>query len=154
MIKEPEISFSPWKLSALRNSTTSDDPLFPIPKDFDLAGIYLFARFKNKRQRENNKDGQLHLNPNVVYIGQAKGITGRLEGSRHEKIREYKKAFKDHRLNYLYISHCYVGWTTWDFQKRELGRVRRAYLLYVESKLLWEFAKVYSNTPRLNRMNL
>jgi hypothetical protein len=154
MIKEPKTSFSQWKPWALRDSTTSDDPLFRIPKDFDVSGIYLFAHFKNKKQRENNKDGQLHLNPNVVYIGESKGITRRLESSRHEKIRnedEYKKLLNDHSLRCLYFSNCYVGWTTWDFKERDLGRVRKAYLLYLERKLIWEFARTYSNVPILNR---
>jgi hypothetical protein len=151
MIKEPKTSFPRWKPAALRDSTTSDDPLFPIPKWFDVSGIYLLAHFKNKRERENNKDGQLHLNPNVVYIGESKEITRRLEGSRHEKIREYKKVFNDHSLKCLYFSECHVGWTTWDFQERDSAMVRKAYLLYLESKLIWEFAKAYSKLPDLNK---
>lgn len=88
MIKEPKISFASWKPWHSRNTTATHDPFDP-PPDFDMSGIYLWAHFKNERQKKVDNNGQLHLNPNVIYIGQSKKVTRRLEGSRHEKIKEY-----------------------------------------------------------------
>lgn len=151
MIEEPEISFARWEPWYMRGTTTSYISA-GLPPDFDVSGIYLLAHFRNKRQKEANKDGQLHLNPHVIYIGQSRTITRRLEGSRHEKVKkEYKKQFKDNELKYLYISLCYTGWTSWDFLNKELGSARSACLLYLERKLIWEFAKTYSKVPILNR---
>jgi hypothetical protein len=151
MIKEPKISFARWEPWYMRGTTTSYDPFDP-PPDFDVSGIYLLAHFKNKKQKEANKDGQLYLNPYIIYIGQSKKITRRLEGSRHEKVRnEYKKLFKDNDLKYLYFSLCYTDWTSWDFRNKELSSARYACLLYLERKLIWEFAKIYSKVPILNK---
>ncbi len=150
MIKEPKISFASWKPWHSRNTTATHDPFDP-PPDFDVSGIYLWAHFKNERQKKVDNNGQLHLNPNVIYIGQSKKVTRRLEGSRHEKIKEYKAQFEDDELKHLYFSLCYTEWTSWDFQKKDLASVRYACLLYLERKLIWEFAKTYSNVPRLNR---
>jgi hypothetical protein len=150
-IKEPKISFGRWEPYYLRGATTSYDPFVGLPPEFDVSGIYLWAHFKNKRQKEANKDGNLHLNRNIVYIGKSRKITRRLEGSRHEKVNEYRKQFNDPSLKCLYYSICYTDWTTWDFQKKNLGRALNACLLYIERKLIWEFAKTYSDIPILNR---
>lgn len=151
MIKEPNISFVGWEPWYMRNTTASCDS-FELPPDFDVSGIYLLAHFKNKKQKETNKGGQLHLNPHVIYIGQSRNITRRLEGSRHEKVeKEYKKQFKDNELKYLYFSICYTDWTSWDFRNKELGSARSACLLYLERKLIWKFAKTYLKVPILNR---
>ena len=151
MIKEPKIIFSTWKHWDMRDSTITKDPLFPIPQSFDISGIYLWAHFKNKRQKENNKKGQLHLNPRVIYIGKSKEITRRLEGNRHERVRSYKRLFRDRSLKYLYYSICYTNWTTWDFNKKKFSKALNACLLYFERKLIWEFAQTYKTIPRLNK---
>ena len=151
MIKEPKISFAKWEHWNMRCTTTSNDPYDPPPY-FDLSGIYVLAHFKNKMQKEANKDDKLYLNPHVIYIGQSKKITRRLEGSRHEKVRnEYKKHFKDDEFKYLYFSICYTDWTSWDFLNKELGSVLYSCLLYLERKMIWEFAKTYSRNPTLNK---
>jgi hypothetical protein len=150
MMNEPTIAFGAWKPWHSRDTTTSGDPFDP-PPDFDVSGIYLWAHFKNQRQRKADKNGQLHLNPNVVYIGHSKTITRRLEGRRHEKVKEYEELFGDYELRHLYFSLCYAEWTSWDFQELPLSRARRAGLLYIERKLIWDFAKTYSKVPVLNK---
>ena len=50
MIKEPQISFASWKPWHSRNTTATHDPFDP-PPDFDVSGIYLWAHFKNVRQK-------------------------------------------------------------------------------------------------------
>ncbi len=151
MISEPTITFTRWDPWCMRDSTSSDDPFDP-PQDFDISGLYLLAHFRNKRQRENNKDSQLHLNPNVVYIGKSKRITRRLEDSRHEKVtHEYKRLFNDPMLRYLYYSIWYADWTTFDFAKGTLAKALNACLIYLERKLIWEYVKVYDTIPILNK---
>jgi hypothetical protein len=151
LINEPKIDFPRWEHWNTRGSTKQKDLLDP-PQDFDLAGIYLFAHFKHKSQRTNNWNGKLHLNPNVIYIGQSKKVTMRLEGRRHEKIKtEYKKRFDDDELAHLYFSLSYTDWTSSAFREKDVGSARYACLLYLERKLIWEFAKTYSKVPILNK---
>lgn len=151
MIKEPKISFTEWRPWYLRDTTTPSDPFDP-PREFDVSGIYLLAHFTDETQKAANKDGLLHLNPNVIYIGQSKKITTRLEGRRHEKIKtEYKKRFDDDELDYLYFSLSYTDWISTAFREKDLGSARYTCLLYLERKLIWEFAKIHSKIPLLNR---
>ena len=145
------ISFTKWIRWCLRDTTTPSDPFDP-PKEFDVSGIYLLAHFRNEAQKADNKNGLLYLNPNVIYIGQSKKVTARLEGKRHEKVRiEYQKRFDDEEMTCLYFSLSYTDWTSWAFREKDIGPARYACLLYLERKLIWEFARTYSKIPLLNR---
>ena len=130
MIKEPKISFAEWKHWSLRHTTTPSDPFDP-PKGFDVSGIYLLAHFRDDVQKVDNKRGLFHLNPNVIYIGQSKKVTGRLEGKRHEKVRiQYRKQFEDENMDRLYFALSYTDWSSYAFCEKDVGAARYACLLY------------------------
>ena len=151
---EPEITFSDWRPWDLRESTSNSDLLDFVapPKDFDIGGIYLLGRFRAPPVGSSTAKGARHLDENVVYIGMSTRITGRLEGSKHEKVRQdYRKLFADDKLQFLYHTIWYSAWTTWQGWNSESGKVRKAFLLFSERRLIWEYARQFKRLPPLNK---
>ncbi len=153
MIDEPQVTFPHWRSWNTRPST-SDNSLWATPKDYDLGGVYLLAHLPNTPDKNGPYTSSLHLNSDVVYIGMSTRITARLEGNRHEKVRDkYRRFCKDPECEFLYYSIYYsedwstlLGWTS------ELGRVKRAFLYFTERRLLWEYAKTFGRLPALNHL--
>ncbi len=149
-IREPGIHFLDWRRWSIRGTTRQEDPFDDPPSDFDVPGVYLLAQFKANMQMKKNVDGFLHLNPHVLYIGLSTRVTHRLEGAKHEKIRS---AIKDGTvdLKNLYFSICHPEWHPVSPENKDMVRVRKTWLHWVERKLIWEYAKTFKRIPILNR---
>lgn len=146
---EPKLHFSSWKEWSFREMTRRDD-FFDVPKSFDVPAVYLFAYFKSKKQMKDNNSELRYLNPSVIYIGQSTRIIHRLED--HEKVtKEYIRKYKDTACKYLYHSISYPEWHPLAAKDAEVGIVRKAWLHYIERKMIWEYAKLHSKIPSLNK---
>jgi hypothetical protein len=79
-------------------------------------------------------------------------ITARLEGNKHEKVRnKYKLFYEDPECEFLYFSIYHSeDWSTLLGWKSGLGTVKRAFLYFTERRLLWEYGKNFGRLPALN----
>jgi len=126
-MNEPLVSFLHWKPWSQRPRLSD---CLDVPDNFDLGGLYLFARFPECPPAANLKAS--HLAPEVIYIGMSTRLTGRTQN--HEKVaRSYKTKFdEDQKCQSLYYAHSDfgLGWSSWDLRDREGACAKRAYLQY------------------------
>lgn len=111
-------------------------------------GLYLLARFRKTPQGHAR-----HNERRVIYIAETSRSTiskklrefhhTAFEGKdQHPAGRTYRRAFRDQGGS-LHVAVSPMR----DFK----GTKRAAYLRYVESKLLWEYARRWGNLPRCNQ---
>ncbi len=146
-MKPEDIYFISWDAWEKREKATWD---CDVPTDFGLAGLYLLANFKDERD-VTNESPPTHLDPNVIYIGVSDSPIHRLGSNSHGAVNRYKAKFKDPSLSNLYCTHWQSRITNYELKNSESGEAKRTYFLYLERKLIWEYATRFNRLPALNR---
>ena len=146
MIDEPDVDFSRWREWRYRDRLFDE---YTVPPDFGLLGVYLFAAFEPSEQPTLNPMGA-HLDEHVVYIGMSTHVTRRNDKF-HNAIRRFKDDLHKTPTAVLWYTDWESPWSNGELS-RVGGEAKRAYILYIERKLIWEFTKAFNRLPKLNRM--
>lgn len=150
VLDEPKIYFPSWEPWGKRPTTY--DPTYQVPRRFDMPGLYLLARFNQTNPVAKTNGVNVHLNPQVIYIGASTRIAHRLEGKKHATVnKKYAEIYHDPQFKDLFLSICYLEWRQLSFHGDE-GKAKTAYLYHAERRLIWEFAKTHNRLPLLNKI--
>lgn len=140
MIKEPPITFTPWTAWPDRN----------LVKNAHLPGVYLLALFDDAPPR--GADPRSH---DLVYIGET------TDNSLMHRWQQFHRAAFEGKPGHSgglafheiygdepeYASRLYVSAFVPEGLSREL---RTLFILYVERKLLWDWARKWEAPPICN----
>jgi hypothetical protein len=137
MTKEPTIAFTPWTAWPDRN----------LLKNAHLPGVYLLALFDGVPPRDADP-----LSHDLVYIGAT------AEGSLMHRWQQFHRAAFEGKPGHSggllfheiyggdpeYASRLYVSAFVPEGLSREM---RTLFILYVERKLLWDWARKWEGLP-------
>lgn len=132
-ISEFELSFGPWAPWRDRRTLRT-----PVP----YGGVYLLACFSSLRPLDPPNPESLPYE--VVYVGDAKNLNNRPLTGPHGQVDSFAKLF--HGTASLYVS---VGKLFLIDGEPVHYATQRTRSVFFESKLAWDYARVYGHPPIL-----